>query len=487
MRIAAYCRVSTDKEEQLESLANQEEFFGQFASKNGHQLIKIYSDEGISGKQTKNRTQFLKMLKDAECGLFDLVVVKDISRFARNTVDFLIAIRELKSIGIDVQFLSNNQTILGNSEFMLTIFSAMAQEESANLSSRVKFGKKQNAKKGKVPNFVYGYNWIDKFNLSINHEQAEIVRRIYKDYVDKGKGLRRIGIELDKDNIISPAGCQHWGTKSIKRILSNPIYKGTLVSRKSVGVDFISGKRKQLEPEEDFIFQKEEYRIISDEYFSKAAEILKKRAKQYENKNPCNRVTSQYTFSGLIKCENCGHAYTRRISASKEGYIYWKCCGNNTRGSKYCNNNVTIKDNDLVQILKNYFMELVKDPHKIEEAINDIDNKNIDVSRDQIEDKLQKLNKLKEKYLSMYLNEIISIERLKSETADIDKNIKKLNREMEEVDTTENTRNKINLSVYLENFLKNGEFSNIELKKIIENITINKDKKIVINFKKEID
>ena len=167
MRLVAYCRVSTNKNEQLESLSNQQEFFQQFAKNNNHTLIKMYSDEGISGKQMNNRKEFLRLMEDAKLGLFDLVAVKDVSRFARNTVDFLVSIRELKSLNIDVLFLSTNQTILGGSEFVLTMFSALAQEESANLSSRVKFGKKVNAKNGKVPNYIYGYNRVDKFNLEI--------------------------------------------------------------------------------------------------------------------------------------------------------------------------------------------------------------------------------------------------------------------------------------------------------------------------------
>ena len=168
MKIAAYCRVSTDKDEQISSLKNQQDFFKGFAEKNGHNLIKIYTDEGISGKQTKNRIGFNQMMSDAEKHMFDMLVVKDISRFARNTVDFLISIRKLKALGIETVFLSVNQTILTSGEFMLTIFSAIAQEESANLSSRIKFGKHQSAIMGKVPNFLYGYDRIDKYNLNFD-------------------------------------------------------------------------------------------------------------------------------------------------------------------------------------------------------------------------------------------------------------------------------------------------------------------------------
>ena len=147
MNIAAYCRVSTDKEDQLNSLETQKEFFLEYTKRTGDNLIKLYADEGISGTKIKNRKEFQRMLADAEKGLFDMVVVKDISRFARNTVDLLQSVRKLKALGIETQFLTANMTSMGNSEFVLTIFGALAQEESANTSKRIKFGKKMNAEK----------------------------------------------------------------------------------------------------------------------------------------------------------------------------------------------------------------------------------------------------------------------------------------------------------------------------------------------------
>ena len=158
MNIAAYCRVSTEKEDQLNSLEAQKNFFLEYTGRRGDNLVRLYADEGISGTKIKNRKQFLRMMQDAEIGLFDMVVVKDISRFARNTVDLLQNIRRLRELGIETQFLTANMTSMGNSEFVLTVFGALAQEESANTSKRVKFGKKINAEKGRVPNLVFGYD-----------------------------------------------------------------------------------------------------------------------------------------------------------------------------------------------------------------------------------------------------------------------------------------------------------------------------------------
>ena len=276
MNIAAYCRVSTDKKEQLSSLENQQEFFKSFADKNGHNLVKIYSDEGISGKQLRNRTGFLEMLKDAENHLFEMLVVKDISRFARNTVDFLTSTRKLKALNIETVFLSVNQTILCGSEFMLTIFSALAQEESANLSSRIMFGKHQSALKGKVPNFVYGYDRIDRYTLKINSSQAEIVKKIFKYYIN-GLGSRKIATMLTADNIPTPKNCTVWSPKTVRRILGNPIYNGVLISRKTKTTDFLTGSRAPLNSTEEYTFKNENLKIIDDKTFKKTARILTSR------------------------------------------------------------------------------------------------------------------------------------------------------------------------------------------------------------------
>lgn len=181
MNIAAYCRVSTDKSDQLNSLETQKEFFLEYTKRTGDNLIKLYADEGISGTKIKNRKEFQRMLADAEKGLFDMVVVKDISRFARNTVDLLQSVRKLKSLGIETQFLTANMTSMGNSEFVLTIFGALAQEESANTSKRIKFGKKMNAEKGRVPNIVFEYEKQLNAELNKLHKSREKYMDMYTD------------------------------------------------------------------------------------------------------------------------------------------------------------------------------------------------------------------------------------------------------------------------------------------------------------------
>ena len=241
MKIAAYCRVSTEKEAQIDSLEKQIEFFNDFTKKNGYELYKLYADEGISGKQIKHRKQFQQMMEDAKHKKFDKVVVKDVSRFARNTVDLLQSVRELKSYNVQVDFLNNGEVMEGGSEFILTILGAMAQQESANMSKRVKFGKDITAQKGRVPNLVFGYDKIpnERYTLKINEEEAKIVKEIFERYVYKGIGTTKIAWDLNDRGIRTKKTKSKWVQTSIVRMLKNPIYTGRVTNKKSEVTDFI--------------------------------------------------------------------------------------------------------------------------------------------------------------------------------------------------------------------------------------------------------
>ena len=311
MKIAAYCRVSTEKEAQIDSLEKQIEFFNEFTKKNGYELYKLYADEGISGKQIKHRKQFQAMMQDAKAHKFERVVVKDVSRFARNTVDLLQSIRELKSYGIQVDFLNNGEVMEGGSEFILTILGAMAQQESANMSKRVKFGKDITAKKGRVPNLVFGYDKIpdEKYILKINEEEAKIVKEIFESYVYKGMGTTKIAWELNDKGIRTKKTKSKWVQTSIVRMLKNPIYTGRITNKKSEITDFITGTRKDLPEDEWIIVEKPEMRIISDELFNRAQDILAQRSNEFKLNS--KREKTEYVFSTLIYCKHCGYSFRR--------------------------------------------------------------------------------------------------------------------------------------------------------------------------------
>ena len=276
MNIAAYCRVSTKSNEQLSSLENQKAFFSEYAKKHNFNLVKIYADRGISGKALKNREAFSLMLSDSLSGSFDMLVVKDISRFARNTVDFLVGIRTLKSRGIDVRFLSCNMDTLGESEFALTMFAAIAQEESYNLSKRIMFGKKVSATKGRTPPVIYGYDKTGTYTLSIREDESRVVKKIFSLYNTGDMGIRKIADYLNKKGIPSKCGKQ-WSAKTVRRILSNSIYCGILVNNKSETIDFLESTRRNLPKCENYSHNRPELAIISPRIYNQTQRTLAQR------------------------------------------------------------------------------------------------------------------------------------------------------------------------------------------------------------------
>jgi site-specific DNA recombinase len=491
LRIVAYCRVSTDQEEQLESLNNQKSFFEQYANTYNHTLVNIYADEGISGKQIKNRNQFLKMLNDSDHNIFDMVVVKDISRFARNTVDFLNAIRQLRSKNIEVQFLSNNQTILGNSEFILTIFSALAQEESANLSKRIKFGKKINAKKGRVPNIIYGYDQVDNYTLKINEDEAKIIKIIFENYIS-GDGARKVAIDLNDNKIPSKKG-SYWTSKVIRRILCNSIYYGIMINNKSEIIDYMEGKRQLIPKDKNISHERPEYAIIDKETFDKAQESMKVRQVQYKNKevNTKGRYSNKHIFSTLIKCVHCGYSYSRKSYKYKNERIFWKCTGNDQFGFNFCSNNITINESELLLKVKEELNLIIANDNVF--INNNMNNFNINkkekvknINLEQEKKQIAKLNNTKEKYKTMYTNDIITLVELKEKSKDLDEQISKINNKLSNFELLNNINpnekikeiiNKIKRILSLENI------TNKDIKEIIEKIEVNKDGEIKIYIK----
>lgn len=485
MNIAAYCRVSTDKSDQLNSLEAQKKFFAEFTERNGHNLVRLYADEGISGTKIKNRKEFQRLMRDAKQGLFEMVVVKDISRFARNTVDFLQSIRALKALGIETTFLTANMTVLGNSEFVLTIFGALAQEESANTSKRVKFGKKLNAEKGRVPNIVYGYDKTigDYFNLEINKEEARIVRQIYKWYINEGYGAAKIANMLNEQGIKTKRNCA-WSQNAICRILTNELYMGKIINGKEEVEDFLTGVRTTKDESEWLITDKPELRIIEPEIFDKAQEVLRGRHKAFKlNKE---RQSNKYIFSTLIKCKECGWSFRRTVRTYKNTYIRWVCSGHNGKGADNCPNAVTIDEAELIQALDEYFKEILKDKkniiNRIVREFNRIYKKKEDNEQyeNELITELARLKKTREKYMDMYTDDLISREELNEKIGGMKKKIEKLENELKLVEYNLNKGDQLEEIVQhtfknIEGITSVADMTNEQLKQIIQKIEVDKE------------
>lgn len=485
MNIAAYCRVSTDKEDQLNSLETQKAFFLEYTKRTGDNLIKLYADEGISGTKIKNRKEFQRMLADAEKGLFDMVVVKDISRFARNTVDLLQSVRKLKALGIETQFLTANMTSMGNSEFVLTIFGALAQEESANTSKRIKFGKKMNAEKGRVPNIVYGYDKTigDYFNLSINEQEASVIRQMFKWYTEEGYGGAKIANMLNERGIKTKRG-NNWSQNSICRILTNEIYTGKIINGKEEIADFLTGQRKEKDESEWLVTVRPELRIIDDETFDKAQDILKGRHDSFKLTH--ERQSNKYLFSTLIKCKECGWSFRRTVRQYKNTYVRWVCSGHNGRGADSCPNAVTVDEEELIQVLQDYFQDVLSKKKKvINHVIREFQrvykakDENIEYEKE-LNAELNKLRKSREKYMDMYTDDLISREELNEKIGGMRKEIERLENELKMVSyhlTKGEQLEAILNSTFkqMEDITDVHEMSNTQLKRLIQKIEVDKD------------
>lgn len=497
MKIAAYCRVSTEKEAQIDSLEKQIEFFNEFTKKNGYELYKLYADEGISGKQIKHRKQFQQMMIDAKAKKFDKVVVKDVSRFARNTVDLLQSVRELKSYGVQVDFLNNGEVMEGGSEFILTILGAMAQQESANMSKRVKFGKDITAKKGRVPNLVFGYDKIpdERYTLKINEEEAKIVKEIFESYVYKGIGTTKIAWNLNDRGIRTKKTKSKWVQTSIVRMLKNPIYTGRVTNKKSEVTDFITGTRKELPEEEWIVVEKPKMRIISDEIFNRAQELLEQRSNEFKLNN--KREKTEYVFSTLIYCKHCGYSFRRirrKYTADGPEYIRWVCSGRNSMGVNHCPNTTVIDEEELLNAIKIYLKSIIKNKKDFMKAVEKEFEKitklreNNERSEESLLKEIEKVTVKKQKYMEMFQNEIINIQELKKYTNPLNEDITRLERELKlitseikEKDVLEKELNKTIKTV--DDILNNQTITNAMLKTIIDVIEVDSDSNVEVRLK----
>ena len=485
MNIAAYCRVSTDKTDQLNSLEAQKEFFAEYTKRTGDTLVRLYADEGISGTKIKNRKEFLRMMTDAEQGLFDLVVVKDISRFARNTVDLLQNIRKLKSLGIETQFLTANMTSMGNSEFVLTIFGALAQEESANTSKRVKFGKKMNAEKGRVPNLVYGYDKRngDYFHLVINQQESKVVMQIFKWYTEEGYGAARIAQMLNEKGYKTKRNCK-WSQNAICRILTNEIYTGKIINGKQEVSDFLTGQRKDRDESEWIVTDRPELRIIEDETFEKVQEILKGRRDAFHFSH--ERQSNKYLFSTLIKCKDCGWSFRRTVRTYKNTYVRWVCSGRNGRGADSCPNKTVVDEEELMEVLQEYFTDILKQKKhvlvhmkkEIQRRYKDGDGKA--EQEMELNAELAKLQKIRQKYMDLYTDDLISREELnekiggsRQEMERIEKELKMISWHLKKGKRLENLLNQTFRKP--EDITDLHQMTNQQLKRLIQKIEVDQE------------
>lgn len=348
-KVAAYCRVSTDNEEQLSSYEAQVNYYTNYISNNAeYELAGIYADEGITGTNTKKREQFNKMIEDCLEGKIDMIITKSISRFARNTLDCLNYVRKLKELGVGVFFEKENiDTLDSKGEVLLTILSSLAQDESRSISENSTWGIRRRFEQGKVTvnhKKFLGYDKDEQGNLVINEKQAKIVRRIYYDFLN-GKGPNRIAKELENEGVKTWNGKTKWYEGTIRKMLSNEKYKGDALLQKTYTVDFLTKKRVENNGEVPQYYVEESHPAIIDKDTWEAVQLEVERRKIFCEEHGIQKLytsTTDNPFSGRIICGKCGRAYGRKVwNSTDEGLrrIVWRCNDKYTEKGKIgCDN-----------------------------------------------------------------------------------------------------------------------------------------------------
>ena len=329
VRVAAYARVSSDKDAMLHSLSSQVSYFSKMIqSHDSWKYVGVYSDEGMTGTKS-NRKGFIKMIEDAKAGKIDVIVTKSLSRFTRNTVDCLKTIREMKAINVDIFFEEQNiHTLSSNGEFLISLLAGYAQEESRQCSENTLWRVRKNFKEGKPygGSSMMGYK-LEKGKFTVVPEEAEIVKRIYDLYL-AGNGFCKISRILTNEGIKSYTG-GFWNKTSISGILSNINYTGTLYLQKTFTDNHINKKNKKNRGEKPlYIVENNHEPIISKEVFDEVQRIRKEKAagKHLQAK-------SIYPFTGLIRCGECGHYFKHKIT---KYYENWVCSQYDDLGKAYC-------------------------------------------------------------------------------------------------------------------------------------------------------
>lgn len=329
LRVTFYARVSTDSDEQLNSLENQISYFKEYITTNPNWIyVDGYIDEGISGSSVKKRKHFLRMIEDAKSGYFDLIITKEVSRFSRNLSDSIKYTQELMANDVGVYFQSNGiNTYDPNSEFILNMMGSVAQEEVKRLSSRVKWGHSEAIKRGRVlgSSSITGYK-KDNAKLVIVEEEAKVVRKIFELYATGNYGFCKLAMELHKQGIDNSKG-KIYDKDTLKRIIENPKYKGFYSGHTTETIDYRTKKRVYIPKEERIIYKDENIpAIVSEELWNRANEILESRSNVVKNKELSNRRTERkYAYSGKIFCSEHNFNFQRSTGSRRSKKPRWAC------------------------------------------------------------------------------------------------------------------------------------------------------------------
>lgn len=505
LKVAYYARVSTDKDDQLNSLENQQNYFEEMIKENENWVFaRGYIDEGISGTAVKNRDNFLKMIEDATYGRIDLILTKEISRFSRNTVDSIKYTEYLLQNGVIVYFLSDNlNTIQEDSEFRLTIMSSLAQDEIRKLSERVKFGVNRMIKDRKlIGGNLTGYYKKDG-KYQINPDEAPLIKYLFETYATGSVSLKKIAEDLKDMGYLNSKG-DIYSTTSLTKFLTNPRYKGFYTARLTEVEDYKTHKKKKV-PKEKQIIEKDDRvpAIVSEEIWDKANELYERR-RQYNMSHILNseNYIEKSKYSCLIYCSECGNYFIRAGGSNRKKNPTWACKKYKTDGVSACESPI-LKEEVLDKIFTSIFEDIIKNKKEylnsiLQEYKYIIETYNNNTDKNDIDKLIDKLEKQKDKLLDLSLKGIIDDFEFKKrndkfniEINDLQKKLNSFADSSNEYEKLEKKLNEIKESLSSKLNIKNNLHNLMKL--LVEKVEVEKingDRNhlklvIYLNFKKD--
>ena len=449
VRVVSYSRVSSDHDDQRNSLKNQKEHWEDFIKNNPDwEYAGMYWDEGITGTSLKKRDGFNQMIRDAYAGKFDLIITKQVSRWARNIVDSIQTARELAQIGVGVYFATDNIHTLNDpdAELRLSIMSTLAQEESRRISEAVKFGHKRAMKKGVVygANRVLGYDIKNK-TIVVNEKEAEVVKKIFDWFVYEKESLHGIVRRLDKQNqAVGKLGgkLEH---SSISRMLRNEKYCGDLKQRKYYTDNYLEQKQKVNKGEKEFITIEDNHEpIVSKEQWNKAQQILKERRVKYVKGVGYQR----HCWGGKIICKDCGDKFRRKTLRNKVDNSprpVWICATYQNHGTNKCNNGGYIRE-ELLEEMVRLILKEIRDDETRKKLLNNVQivlekvlvqNDSQKKKKDKIQRDMEKIQHRRDKLMDLYMDSNIKIDYLNKQNESLNRDEEILIGELNEIQEME--------------------------------------------------
>lgn len=496
LKVCAYCRVSTDNSDQQNSYESQKSYYEEYIKSNPEwEFVGIYADEGISGTSIEKREDFKRMISDAYDNKFNLILTKEIARFARNTVDSLDYTRKLRKIGVGVFFtLDNINTLDKDGELRLSIMSALAQDESRRTSERVKWGQKRRMEQGIVfGRSLLGYNVKDGA-LSINENESETVKLIFHKYLNEGKGTHVIGRELYELGIKPKHKAKYWSNIMIFKVLKNEKYVGDLLQKKTYTPDFLDHKKKYNKGQEEMVYLKNHHEPIIDRDTWDATQIeLNKRTTTKEQKS---KYSNRYWCSGKLKCAVCGNRFVSRNKKLGNGQPHksWRCMeyafhgkhkvdsqGNSIGCDSGSINHVAL-EGSINYILKFINFNSEQFIAELSLEIKKLSKQQKIKNTDSLYNKIDGLNKKKEKILDSMIEGFVSKEDMKMMNNKYDLEIEEIKKEIQDIENINliNSKQVEDIQFYINEIKSIMNYMNSEdmintYKEIVEKIVVYND------------